>query len=199
MIPASSSKVRPSKHFLIHKISISSPDCGPSNAHFNEDYTEWGTRRFPELKWEAAVPDVEQYLLIVENPDSPFSTPGTHGLYYGIPAHATQLKASDFEVVDEKEGVEKLRGPLKLGKNRKGTVYTGPRPLLGHGPHRYFYELIALNQPVDEGKLSSVLKKDELVAEIQRKVLGWGVWVGVYENTRGGFRPWVKKPDSQQK
>jgi phosphatidylethanolamine-binding protein (PEBP) family uncharacterized protein len=148
------------------------------------EHSEWGSRRFPELKWASPPPEVKQYLLLCEDPDAPFKIPGTHGIYHSIPPSVNSISASDFELIDETAVDKKLKGPLKLGKNRRGTVYTGPRPLLGHGPHRYFYELIALKEPVDEKKLSAVPTKDELSIEITGKVVGWGVWVGVYEIRR---------------
>jgi len=168
-----------------------SPECGASGSLMKLEHTEWGTRKFPELKWTTPTPEVKQYILICEDPDSPFKTPGTHGLYL-LPPQVTGLTASDFEVVDESAAEKKLKGPLKLGRNRRGTVYTGPRPILGHGPHRYFYELVALKEPVDEKRLSAVPTKDELAVEILGKVIGWGVWVGVYENKKVGFEPWVQ-------
>ena len=43
---------------------------------------------------------------------------------------------------------------------------------MGHGAHRYFYQLIALNAPVDIGKLSPMATKKELADEIVGKVAG---------------------------
>ena len=53
---------------------------------------------------------------------------------------------------------------------------------MGHGPHRYFYQLAALKEPVDVGKLGGgKVTKDGLGADIVGKVVGWGEWVGVYK------------------
>ena len=146
------------------------------------------------MKWTLPSPEVKQYLLIVEDPDAPFKEPGTHGLYYAIPATVTGISNADFEVVDAEAVQTKLKGPLKLGKNRRGTVYTGARPLLGHGPHRYFFELIALKEEVNEKGLSAVPTKEELAKAINGKVVGWGLWVGIYENEKEGFKSLVKTP-----
>jgi len=177
---------------------VESPDCGPSGSPMKLEYTQWNepTARFPELKWTKPSLDVKEYVLICEDPDAPFPTPGTHGLYVKVPEHVIGVTASDFEVVDEGAAEKKLRGPFKLGKNRRGTVYTGPRPPLGHGPHRYLYEVIALKEPLDEKKLSVVPTKDEVAEDIKGKVVGWGVWVGVYEHRKEGFEAWVKTPGS---
>jgi len=53
-----------------------------------------------------------------------------------------------------------------------------------------------LREPLDEKKLSLVPTKDEVAEEIKGKVVGWGVWVGVYENRKEGFEAWVKSPAS---
>lgn len=156
-------------------------DCievGPSGSEMHIDLSAEGIGRFPTLSWKAATPDVKEYLLISEDPDAPLPSPIIHGIYYGIPASATGVTDVDFEVA---EGEYKLKGGFKYGKNRRGTVYIPPRPLLGHGPHRYFFTLVALSQPVDTTKLSPLPTVEEMAKEIEGKVLSWGEWIGTYE------------------
>ena len=74
-----------------------------------------------------------------------------------------------------------LTGGFHASKNILGKHHGGPKPPLGNGPHRYFYELIALKEPVDFTKLNETPTKKELAAAIVRKVAGWGEWVGVFE------------------
>ena len=74
-----------------------------------------------------------------------------------------------------------LKGGFRYGKNLRGTVYSGPKPLRGHGEHRYFYFVVALKEGLDEGKMGKVPAKEELVAQCEGKVLGWGEWIGVAE------------------
>jgi phosphatidylethanolamine-binding protein (PEBP) family uncharacterized protein len=156
-------------------------DCievGPSGSEMHIDLSAEGIGRFPALSWKAATPDIKEYLLVSEDPDAPLPSPIIHGLYYGIPASVTGVTDVDFEVA---EGDHKLQGGFKYGKNRRGTVYIPPRPLLGHGPHRYFFTLVALSRPVDTAKLSPVPTVEEMAKEIEGKVLSWGEWIGVYE------------------
>jgi phosphatidylethanolamine-binding protein (PEBP) family uncharacterized protein len=126
---------------------------------------------------------VQEYILIVEDPDAPLPTPITHGLYYSIPSTVTGVNNGDFRTAEDSSSTSTyhLTGGFKYGQNRGGKIYLGPRPLLGHGPHRYFFQLIALKEKVDAGNLSTVANKEELALEIQGKVIGWGVWIGVYE------------------
>ena len=74
-----------------------------------------------------------------------------------------------------------MKGGFRLGKNIRGTVYSGPRPVMGHGAHRYYYQLIALKEPVDVENMSAMATKKELSEEIVGKVAGWGVWIGIFE------------------
>ena len=74
-----------------------------------------------------------------------------------------------------------VKGGFRCLKNYKKSHYEGPRPLLGHGPHRYFYQLVALREPVDLGKLKPKVTKNGLGAAIVGNVIGWAEWVGVYE------------------
>lgn len=73
-----------------------------------------------------------------------------------------------------------MKGGFKYAKNFRSVVYGGPKPLRGHGEHRYFYQVIAVGEAKgEEKKLSAYPKKAELLAYIEGRILGWGEWVGV--------------------
>ncbi|KAI9833364.1 MAG: hypothetical protein M1838_005588 [Thelocarpon superellum] len=166
---------------------VNSPECGASNSALSLRHAQLGPSQFPHLAWhtDAATPSIKEYLLIVEDPDAPLPTPVTHGLYYAIPASVTHVTNEDFQLVSEESGDHSLYGGFKFGQNRRGTVYSGPRPVMGHGPHRYWFEVIGLKEPVDLAALSPKATKEELAREITGKVRGWGVWIGMYERKRG--------------
>lgn len=134
---------------------MTSPDCGPLNSSMPVDYTQYGADRFPELQWSlppALTKDVQEYLLISEDPDAPLPNPPTHGLYFGIPATTTRITHQDM-MLDQEKSVhagEKfvMKGGFRASKDIRGNHYGGPEPPVGHGPHRYFYELIALREPL---------------------------------------------------
>ncbi|KAJ5683501.1 hypothetical protein N7462_006666 [Penicillium macrosclerotiorum] len=163
-------------------IALESPEAGPSGSRLHSDLSAEGAGRFPTLTWSAASPEIKQWLLVSEDPDAPLPSPIIHGIYYGIPATATGVAAADFEAA---EGQNVLKGGFQYGKNRRGNIYIPPRPLLGHGPHRYFFTIIGLNQPIDTAHLSPLPTAQEMATEIEGKVVGWGQWVGEYE------RKWV--------
>ena len=162
--------------------TITSPDCGPSNSHMGLEYTGYGKDQFPELTWEKPSPDVAEYVLIVEDADAPLlPTPITHGLFYAIPGDKTRITHADFDVHEVKGKEKHLKGGFRLGKNIIGSVYGGPKPPIGHGEHRYFYTLVALKEPLDTSNMSPLATKKEITEAIQGKIIGWGLWIGLFE------------------
>ncbi|MBR7559307.1 hypothetical protein KC218_22435, partial [Mycobacterium tuberculosis] len=94
------------------------------------------------------------------------------GIYYSIAASRTGVSYQDFEDL----GDCNLKGGFKYGMNRRKTVWIPPRGMLGHGPHRYFFELVGLGEPLDTAGLSSPATKEEIVSRIDGKVVAWGQW-----------------------
>ncbi|RYP79752.1 hypothetical protein DL770_006541 [Monosporascus sp. CRB-9-2] len=166
-------------------VAVASPECGPSGAALRpEEHTHDGAGRFPALQWKAppALADrVREWLLVCEDPDAPLPTPIAHGIYSGIPALKTRVEAADFVIDDANQAL--LKGGFHYGKTRTGAVYIPPRPLLNHGPHRYFFMVVALGEPLDPRLLRSTPTRDQIADAIVGKVLGWGMWVGVAERT----------------
>ncbi|KAJ5195445.1 uncharacterized protein N7498_008883 [Penicillium cinerascens] len=156
-------------------------NLGPSGSNIPTEYSFFQRGLFPTLQWPAQDGAVE-YLLVVEDPDAPLENPVVHGLYYGIAATTTQLTNEDFEVVGDGCAFT-LRGDFKYGLNRHKSVYIAPRGLLGHGPDRYFYQLVALREKLDRSKLSTPASKEEIIQQIEGNVISWGVWQGIWERT----------------
>ncbi|OJJ42843.1 hypothetical protein ASPZODRAFT_28925 [Penicilliopsis zonata CBS 506.65] len=153
---------------------------GPSGSTMSVEHgpSPKGDGRFPTLKWPAGSAEVKEYVIVSEDPDAPLPKPIIHGIYYGIPADRTSVGPEDFKA-GEAPGV--LSSGFLHGKTMRGVPYIAPKPLLGHGPHRYFYTLIALGEPINRDKLSTVTTADEVAREIEGKVVGWGEWVGSFE------------------
>ena len=76
-----------------------------------------------------------------------------------------------------------LKGGFKYGAVKRGRIYGGPRPPMGHGPHRYFDIVVALVEPLNPGALSRVATLEE----IEKEVVGKNCCVGRvdWESTRG--------------
>jgi phosphatidylethanolamine-binding protein (PEBP) family uncharacterized protein len=164
---------------------VTSPDCGPSGSQMSFDHTQegqYGTGKFPELQWK--VPPgikVKEHLLISQDVDAPLPNPIVHGIYYGIPAGKTGVTNADFKKLDGVKEPNALAGGFRYGKNFRGTIYSGPKALKGHGPHRYFFLVVGLTEPLNEKNLSGIAKPEEIAKEIDGKVAGWGKWIGVSE------------------
>lgn len=64
----------------------------------------------------------------------------------------------------------------------------GGRNLIGHGPHRYFHQVVALNAKVGQtGFAAAKATREKLASEIEGKVLAWGAWIGVFERKLWSF------------
>ncbi|KAL2020562.1 hypothetical protein VTK56DRAFT_8150 [Thermocarpiscus australiensis] len=165
-------------------IRVTSPDCGESGARLSDKYAKFGGGRFPTLEWEPPSKElkVKEYLLVSEDPDAPFGKPNVHSIFLFIPPTVNTIGPADLEVVKEDAGVKTIRAGYRVGKNRRNTVYIPPRPPLGHGPHRYFFQLVALSEKLDPDKISPVPTKEEVQEAVKGKVAAWGMWEGVYEH-----------------
>lgn len=164
-------------------LTVTSPDLGPSGSSLAIEHSGasiGGSDHFPSLKWTLPTGSMAaEYALIAEDPDAPISIPALHGFYYAIPSTCTSISHTDFHHVEGTENT--LSGGFKFGRNRRGTVYGGARPPYAHGPHRYFFTVVALNQKLDQSKLGKESTLDDLKRECHGKVVGWGEWIGVFE------------------
>ncbi|OAL20181.1 hypothetical protein AYO20_11545 [Fonsecaea nubica] len=173
-------------------VQVTSPTLGASPAHLSVEHTQFGTSRFPDLSWslEDGVDSVKEWLLICEDPDAPLPLVPVHGLYYAIPATKTTVGPDDFTLaVDtsktapaDEPGAKHLAGGFRLGKNLRGTLYSGPRPPVGHGEHRYFFQVVALKTRLDTKKMKPLATRDDVLREIQGKICAWGEWIGIFEH-----------------
>ena len=130
-----------------------------------QKYTCEGKDISPELRWEGAPPGVKSFVLIVDDPDAPLGT-FTHWVLFDIPAAESGL------IEGSKQG--------KPGRNDFGKLgYGGPCPPKGHGVHRYFFKLYALDIPslgLEEG-----VSKAEVEAAMKGHILAQAETMGRYE------------------
>ncbi|MGO1542955.1 MAG: YbhB/YbcL family Raf kinase inhibitor-like protein [Gulosibacter sp.] len=98
----------------------------------------------PELSWDA-VEGAESYTVTVYDPDAPTMSGFWHWVVYNLPAECTSLAqgAGTGDLADLPEGAA-------LGYNEAlGREFIGAAPPAGHGPHRYFFTVQALNTRLD--------------------------------------------------
>ncbi|HEY3867869.1 MAG TPA: YbhB/YbcL family Raf kinase inhibitor-like protein [Actinocrinis sp.] len=134
----------------------------------------------PHLAWTAPPPGTAQLLLVVEDIDVPMSKPAVHCAALIDPAVA-QLEPGALAARQPGPGVRVLRSTI-------GRGYHGPAPITGHGPHRYTFQLFALENPLENslGGGPGATPPDRarprrLLAAVPGPVLGRGRLTGVFE------------------
>lgn len=175
------------KDFPEPNITVEAPEIGPSESKLGKEHGAWGSGRIPEIKWTLSptldAAKVKEYLLVFEDPDAPLGHSNPHGIYAEVPASRSKIEQTDLELV-RKEGERNIvKGGFTVGKNRRNIVYIPARPPLGHGPHRYFFEVVALNEPLSLRKGGEAPSIPELKTLVEGKVAGWGQWIGIFEST----------------
>jgi hypothetical protein len=122
----------------------------------------------PQLTWSDVPEGTRGFALLVEDPDAPSGT-FRHWGVYDIPADRNGLD----------EGVD-LAGFGRARNDFGNDGYDGPQPPSGHGVHRYYFRVAAL----DTDRLSDVAEGSSAAAmwdEALRHVIEEAELVGTYE------------------
>jgi len=127
----------------------------------------------PELSWMGVPPETAELVLIVEDPDAPLPRPFVHALATGIPPGTLTLAEGRLsETNTPGDG-------LSMGKNTFGkTTYGGPRPVPGHGPHTYVFQLFAIDKHL---AFEGVPSRADVLRQMEGAVIARGRIEGTYE------------------
>ena len=129
-----------------------------------------GSNISPPLTWSGLPAETAEVAIIVEDPDAPLPRPFIHLVAYGIPAELTFVP-EDFLSASGQQ--------LRLGRNTTGSMgYMGPRPVPGHGPHRYHFHVLALDRKVE---FAAPPKLKPFLSKLSGAVVARGTLTGVYE------------------
>ena|SRR5579859_6493368 len=124
----------------------------------------------PQLAWHGVPPDAREVILIVQDPDAPLPRPVVHLIAYGIDPQRTSFA---------KGALAQPSADFTLGRGTFGKPgYQGPRPVPGHGAHRYIFQLVASKAAL---AFAAPPKLDAVVAALNGRVLAWGQLVGLFE------------------
>ena len=142
----------------------------PEQAAIPKLFTCEGADVSPSLEWNGAPAETRSYTVIVDDPDAPAGT-WTHWLLYDLPPSVHEL-AQSYK-------------PGKLGKSGANDFgkagYNGPCPPRGHGPHRYYFHVFAVNEStlglpegarradVDKALSGHVLAEAQYMGRYERK------------------------------
>ncbi|MDE1147476.1 MAG: YbhB/YbcL family Raf kinase inhibitor-like protein [Azospirillaceae bacterium] len=131
-----------------------------------------GDNLSPALSWTGVPAGTGALALVMQDPDAPLPRPVLHLL-------ATSI-APGRKGVDEGALCPQVGNGLTLGRGLFGRIgYAGPRPVRGHGTHRYVFQLLALEHPLALPDTPSL--RDLLAALTPQTVLAWGTLIGTYE------------------
>jgi len=143
-----------------------------NNGAIQPQHTGEGSDISPSLAWKNPPEGTQAFAVICHDPDAPLiSNRGTYGFvhwaYYNIPGSVYTLD----------EGCNLYtKGANDFGKEG----YNGPMPPNGHGRHRYYYWILALDSQLD---LPAGLTMWELLEQAEPHVIGMNRLVGSYIRT----------------
>jgi Raf kinase inhibitor-like YbhB/YbcL family protein len=122
-------------------MSMTSP-AFPDGGTMPDRYTQDGERLFPPLLWEGVPENAKSLALIVEDADSPFPRPLVHAVLHAIPPTLSGIPEGGLAAKQTR------KSPLGFEAGRNSVARRGwlaPSPIPGHGPHRYAFQLLALD------------------------------------------------------
>jgi Raf kinase inhibitor-like YbhB/YbcL family protein len=124
----------------------------------------------PPLTWSAVPARTVELAIIMEDLNAPLPRPFVHMIAYRI----SPDKSSVAEGALSHEAIG-----VALGRSTAGAQgYMGPRPVPGHGPHRYIFQILALGRRT---AFSSAPKLKAFLDGISGTVIGRGMLLGTYE------------------
>lgn len=144
-----------------------------SGERIPKKFTGEGEDVSPPLTWTDVPDGTAEFALIMDDPDAPSGT-WVHWVISKIPATATSLKEGIAKTARPDDPAGALQGKNSWPK----TGYNGPMPPRGHGPHRYYFKLYALDTTLS---LPPGFMKEDLLAAINGHILAQGEYLGTYE------------------
>jgi Raf kinase inhibitor-like YbhB/YbcL family protein len=120
----------------------------------------------PALQWSGIPDGTAELMLVCEDPDAPSGT-FLHWLVTGIDASTGGVDEGQVP-----------RGGHEWPNAFGETGWGGPQPPVGDKPHRYFFRLYALPEPV---RLPANPSLDAVHRAVEESALASGTTVGVYQ------------------
>ena len=152
-------------------IEVSSPAFG-EGAAIPARYSEYADGLSPPLRW-SAVDGAQSYLIVMEDPDARSVTPFVHWVAWNIPPDVTELP----EGLQEQPRLTEPEGVMQGATSRGSSGYFGPRPPVGDPPHRYHFQVFALDTMLE---VPINATRDEVLKAASGHVIGRGELVGIY-------------------
>ncbi len=133
-----------------------------------KQHTCEGADLSPALAWSGEPAGTKSFALIVDDPDAPVGT-WNHWLLYDLPASMHSLP----------QGFKPVQAGVSGANDFGKQGYGGPCPPKGHGPHRYFFKVYAVDVP--SLGLKAGANRAQLDRALGGHVLAEAQYMGRYE------------------
>jgi Raf kinase inhibitor-like YbhB/YbcL family protein len=142
------------------------------NGTIPRKYTSYGEGISPPLSWDQLPRGTRSFVVMMEDPDAKSPLPFVHWIAFGSP-----------DITGFPENLTRFEWPRELRNVRQGSNsrsrfgYFGPRPPAGDPPHRYHFQVFALDTHL---RLPSGFNRHALLKAMDGHVLAKGVLVGSF-------------------
>lgn len=153
-------------------IEVTSPAFGYNDA-IPTRYTADGEGMSPPLDWRGVPPNAEGVVLLIEDPDAPTPEPFVHAIVWDLPGSDASLPEGALPSEAQPEPTHAFGRNSYLSAN-----YVPPDPPPGHGPHRYVFQVLALDAAP---RFDSPPGRGALMEKIKGHVIAKGLLIGRYE------------------
>ncbi len=160
--------------FLGYALTVSST-AFDNNSPMPVRFTQDGASLCPPLRWEGLPPQTQSAVLLVEDADIPLLRPMVHLIVHSIPPMKTEF--AEGEIPLRQTGY--ASDGWACGRNALGRPgWTAPSPPPGHGPHRYAFQVFALDA---RPQFAYPPGRAALLRTIRPNLIAQGRLIGTYE------------------
>lgn len=129
----------------VPSFTVTSTDCADgrplATPHVSGVMGAGGEDRSPQLSWSGFPEGTRSFAVTVYDPDAPTASGFWHWAVANIPASVTELPSG----AGDKDTPRLPEGALQLRNDGGFAGYVGAAPPPGHGPHRYFVVVHAVD------------------------------------------------------
>lgn len=136
-------------------------------------YTDYGHKVSPALSWSKGPESTKSYAIVMDDPDAKPKL-FHHWSLFNIPAEVTELP----EGIPNAPGLELPKGAEQTSNSLGSVGYFGPRTPAGDPPHRYHFQVFALDTVLD---LPAGSDRDALLDAMRGHVVASGTLIGTFE------------------